>query len=175
MNSGCIILILSVETDTDTHWNHIMLARKSQLLNWGWGGFGEFVFKHGHCLKLNNINLWLNKLWLSGKESACQCRRHQRCVFKPSVTKMPWRRKQQPTPVFLPGRSHGQRNLVGYNPQGLRETHAVCLCLTQTQLRDWDHTQKLRTYHILIILLLFTPSYAIEVIHIIYIPMVDML
>ena len=46
---------------------------------------------------------------------------------------------------------------------------------SQTQLRDWDHIQKLQTYHILIILLLFTPSYATEVIHIIYIPTVDML
>ena len=32
----------------------------------------------------------------------------------------PWRRKWQPTPVFLPGESHGQRSLVGYSPQGDR-------------------------------------------------------
>ena len=30
----------------------------------------------------------------------------------------PWRRKWQPTPVFLPGKSHGQRSVVGYNPLG---------------------------------------------------------
>ena len=30
--------------------------------------------------------------------------------------KIPWRRKWQPTPVFLPGKNHGQRSLVGYNP-----------------------------------------------------------
>ena len=30
----------------------------------------------------------------------------------------PWKRKWQPTPVFLPGEPHGQRNLVGYSPQG---------------------------------------------------------
>ena len=41
-----------------------------------------------------------------------QCRRHG---FHPYVGKIPWRRKQQPTPVFLPGKSHGQRSLVGYN------------------------------------------------------------
>ena len=34
----------------------------------------------------------------------------------PWVGKTPWRRKQQPTPVFLPGESHGQRSLVGYSP-----------------------------------------------------------
>ena len=44
--------------------------------------------------------------WLSGKESACQFRR---CRFNPWVGKIPWRRKWQSTPVFLPGKSHGQR------------------------------------------------------------------
>ena len=34
----------------------------------------------------------------------------------------PWRRKWQPTPVFLPGKSHGQRNLVGYNTWGCKES-----------------------------------------------------
>ena len=36
------------------------------------------------------------------------------------VKKIPWRRKWQPTPVFLPGESHGQRNLVGYSPWGFK-------------------------------------------------------
>ena len=39
-----------------------------------------------------------------------------------SVGKMPWRRKWQPTAVFLPGESHGQRGLVGYSPQGRTES-----------------------------------------------------
>ena len=36
--------------------------------------------------------------------------------------KIPWKRKWQPTPVFLPGKSHGQRSLVGYSPQGHKES-----------------------------------------------------
>ena len=60
--------------------------------------------------------------WLSGKEPACQCRR---CGFKSWVKKIPWRRKWQPTPVFLPGKSHGQRRLVGYNSWGLKESDAT--------------------------------------------------
>ena len=36
----------------------------------------------------------------------------------PGVGKIPWRRKWQPTPVFLPGKFHGQRSLVGYSPWG---------------------------------------------------------
>ena len=39
--------------------------------------------------------------WLSGKESACQCRRHKRNGFDPWVGKIPWRRKWLHTPVFL--------------------------------------------------------------------------
>ena len=50
----------------------------------------------------------------SGKESACQCSRCKRCRFDPWVGKIHWRRKWQPTPVFLPGESHGQRSLAGY-------------------------------------------------------------
>jgi len=52
----------------------------------------------------------------SGKESACQCRRCKTRRLDPWVGKIPWRRKQQPTPGFLPGKFHGERNLAGYNP-----------------------------------------------------------
>ena len=55
------------------------------------------------------------KTWLRGKESSCQCGRYR---FNPWVRKMPWTRKWQPTPVLLPGESHGQGNLAGYSPQG---------------------------------------------------------
>ena len=48
---------------------------------------------------------------LSGKESSYQCRRLR---FNPWVGKIPWRGKWQPTLVLLPGKSHGQRSLVGY-------------------------------------------------------------
>ena len=57
--------------------------------------------------------------WLSGKEPTCQCRRRR---FYPWAGKTPWRRKWQPTPVFLPGESHGQRSLAGYSPWGHKES-----------------------------------------------------
>ena len=50
--------------------------------------------------------------WLNDKESACQCRRPG---FNPWIGKIPWIRKWQPTLVFLPGKSHGQRSLTDYN------------------------------------------------------------
>ena len=51
------------------------------------------------------------------EESACQCRRHR---FNPWIRRIPWRRKWQPPPVFLPGKSHGQRSLVVYSPRGFK-------------------------------------------------------
>ena len=55
--------------------------------------------------------------WLSfGKESACNA------GFNPWVRKIPWRRKQLPTPAFLPGETHGQRSLVDYSPKGHKES-----------------------------------------------------
>ena len=51
------------------------------------------------------------------EESTCQCRR---CRFNPWVGKIPWRRDWQPSLVFLPGTSHGQRSLVGYSPWCLK-------------------------------------------------------
>ena len=36
--------------------------------------------------------------------------------------KIPWRREWQPTPVFLPGKSHGQRSLEGYSPWGCKDS-----------------------------------------------------
>ena len=51
--------------------------------------------------------------WLRGKSVCPQCGRPG---FDPWVRKTPWRRKWQPTPVFLPKKSHGQRSLMGYSP-----------------------------------------------------------
>jgi len=45
----------------------------------------------------------------------------QETWFNPRVEKIPWRREWQPTPVFLPGESHGQRRLMGYSPWGHKE------------------------------------------------------
>ena len=60
--------------------------------------------------------------WFSGKESAWQCGRLE---FYPWVGKMPWRREWQPTPVFLPGKSHGQRSLAGYSPWDHKESDMI--------------------------------------------------
>ena len=60
--------------------------------------------------------------WLRGELSACQCSRPRRRGFDPWVRKIPWSRKWQPIPIFLPGKFHGQRSLAGYSPWGHKES-----------------------------------------------------
>ena len=49
----------------------------------------------------------------------------QEMGFHPWVGKIPWRRKWQPTPVFLPGELHGQRSLMGYSLWGCKEKYKI--------------------------------------------------
>ena len=81
--------------------------------------------------------------WLRGKESTCQCRMHRRCGFSPWVGKISWRRKWQPTPVFLPEKSHGQRSLEGCSPWLCRVGHAWAAehAHTDTHTDTHTHTQ----------------------------------
>ena len=58
----------------------------------------------------------------NGKELACQIKRCKRRKFDPWTGKTLWRRKWQPTPVFLPGESQVQRSLAGYSPQDRTES-----------------------------------------------------
>ena len=79
-----------------------------------------------------------------GKETACQCRRPK---FDPWVGKIPWRRKWQPTPVFLPEKSHGQRSLMGYSPQGRKESDTTELTHAHAIMEEslWTKTTKGRS------------------------------
>ena len=78
------------------------------------------------------------------------CLPSKRRGFDPWVRKIPWRREWQPTPVFLPGESHGQRSLVSYSPRGLKEsdttewithTHTV-----EMSVHFWAKTVKVKKY-----------------------------
>ena len=83
--------------------------------------------------KLVGLKSWAS--WCLRWERIClQCRRPG---FDPWIEKIPWRRAWQPTPVFLPGESHGQRSLVGYSPWGCKELHTT----------EWlTHTHTLKSY-----------------------------
>ena len=75
--------------------------------------------------------------WCSGKEFVCQCRRCKRWGFNPWVRKIPWSRKWQPNPVFLPGKFHGQRGLAGYSPWGSQKVGHDWAC---THIHTHTHT-----------------------------------
>ena len=79
--------------------------------------------KKGICEQgKHKAHCWSLPRWLDGKESTCHYRRCKRCGFHPWVGKIPWRRKWQPTPVFLPGESHGQSGWADYSPQHCKES-----------------------------------------------------
>ena len=81
------------------------------------------IYTHHLC---NNFYCFYGQLVLkyskysSGKESACQCRRHRRFRFNLWVGKISWRRKWQPAPVFLLGKSHWTEESVGQQSIGLQ-------------------------------------------------------
>ena len=76
------------------------------------------------CFVINKVFCLCGLLrWLSGKESTYHCRRHR---FDTWFRKILWRRKWQPIPVFLSGKSHGQRSLMGYSPWSLKGKRSVC-------------------------------------------------
>ena len=81
-----------------------------------------------------------------GKSICLQCGRPG---FDPWVGKIPWRRKRQPTPVLMPGKSHGQRSLIGYSPWGRKESdttkwlhfqgsYRLMFCLGHKANKQWQ-------------------------------------
>ena len=90
---------------------------KNVFLYLYWGKIDIQIIAHNQCRQFSDFDhryilvLGLPR-WLSGKEPICQCR------SVPWVRRDPWRRKWQFIPVFLPGKSHGQRSLDGCSPWG---------------------------------------------------------
>ena len=71
------------------------------------------------------INLPDFRLYYKGASLVAQTVKHLSAMQETWVVKIPWRRKWQPTPVFLPGKSHGRRSLVGYCPLGCKESDMI--------------------------------------------------
>ena len=88
---------------------------------------GYFIGSGDKVMSKADIVLGLTKLegfldGASNKEPTCQCRSCRRHGFDPWVRNIPWSRKWQPAPVFLPREPQGQRSLVGYSPWGHKES-----------------------------------------------------
>ena len=79
---------------------------------------GSGVWDRGVCSLFESISFkkQASQVVLVVKNPPANVSRRKRSEFDPWVGKIPWRRKWQPTPVFLPGESYGQRSLVGFSP-----------------------------------------------------------
>ena len=86
----------------------LCVLQKLSTLTWSFLCLSTYLFT---CLGFPDVSV--------GKKILLHCRRHR---FDSWVRKIPWRRAWQPTPVFLPGESYGQRSLVGYSPWGRKES-----------------------------------------------------
>ena len=131
-----------------TLWFYIYLVQKEAKLIYGVGSQDRQWLEDSMTESLDGNVLFLDlgsgytgvfRLWkftelytlrdfsagTSGKEPTCQCRRCKRWEFDPWVRKSPWRRAWQSTPVFLPGKSHGQKSLAGYSPWDQKESDMI--------------------------------------------------
>ena len=97
----------------------------------------------------------------SGKESACQRGRRRRCWFDPWVGKIPWRRKWQPAPVLMPGKSYGQSPC--YSPWGHKESDRCAERSTARRfsvgLRPRSRVWLYTSWWMLVLCSMFTDSY----------------
>ena len=124
LGSEMLTRSIGVETYTAVFIKHCSVFDAYHL----WDTFGNAT-QGNRCVCIYMYGLlW----WLSGKETTCQCRRHR---FDPWVGRIPWRKEWQPTPVFLPGKSLGQRSLAGYSPRGRKESDTTERLSTHTHTR----------------------------------------
>ena len=111
------------------HAAHMLLLRgrnfRDAVKYWNLPAGFRYAVKYWICL--HNFR-YVVKYWI-----CLQCKRPG---LNPWVRKIPWRRKWQPTPIFLPGESHGQRSLAGYSPYGHRVRHP--------EVTQHVHTPRLR-------------------------------
>ena len=161
---GCHFLLQRVQ-DYLRHWRGLMSPLPYSIPPWNWFydikfivvfisermktlGFLELGGKRiriSHRLEVTEqVTDWFPR-WLSGKQTPCQCRRHKGRRFDPRVGRVPWRRRWQPTPVFLCGESHGWRILAGcIQSIGLqREGHDWSNWAGKQAGMDWKQGRKL--------------------------------
>ena len=85
----------------------------------------------GQLAAFTSLSTSFGRVYGSDEESSCQCRRRG---LHPWSREIPWGRKWRPAPVFLPGKSLGQRSLAGYSPWGPNESDTVEQLSSHTQL-----------------------------------------
>ena len=105
--------------------NNIQLLKNKKTHFISHAYFLSVCCAHLYIFTLPSSSCWASQMaqWFKKKKkrSTCQCRKCKRPGFDPWVRKIPWGRKWQCTPVFLPGKFRGQRSLVDYSPWGHKE------------------------------------------------------
>ena len=135
------------------------LSKQTAVIPWSpWAT--SLLIDYGNCSTLGDKSHSLVPSvglprWLSGKESARQCRRCRGHRFDPWLGKIPWSRKRQLTPVFLPGKSQGQRifqarilewaalSFSGGSSQPRNQTSVSCVsCIASRFFTHWAIQEK---------------------------------
>ena len=126
---GIVKMTQSLFHSTYMHMYRILTRMVRRLFKINSTAFIALLDKHTFLPTFSTFGLLMSKKdlglprWCKGKESTYQCVRCRRQRLDPWVRKIPWRRKWQPTPVFLSGKFHGQRSLVGHSPGSRKELH----------------------------------------------------
>ena len=110
-------------------------------------GFREYI-QLFNLIFFNSPNSKRFSRWLSGKESACQCRRCKRHRCNP------WVGKWLPTPVFLPANFHGQWSLAGHNPWDHKESDMT------EQLSIMNNSKNFWNIVLLVLISFFSSGYS---------------
>ena len=120
----------------------IIYLHQSLLLYFStWAISMGYIYIDKGYIYTDYLSTWATYLYglylhrLSDKESAGQFRKCRRHKFDPWVRKTPWKKKWQPTDIFLPGKFHEQRKLAGYSPWSHKVRHSwACTYLSTSQL-----------------------------------------
>ena len=140
------------------HWKWLRGAQRFQICLAGGQGKPSYIYwnvlvseeRFNSKVFCDHQNSWgdIHKSFMLIKTSGLPwwlrwsriCLQFRRAGFDPRVMKIPWRREWQATPVFLPGESHRQRSLVGYNPWGCKESDT-------SEWLTFSHTHNTQTIH----------------------------
>ena len=135
------MLLLGKEKELGAQGEHSPQAASPCISHTGWHPCRRKAISGGVTLgkpPLPKHTLWVDLAHgASDKESAWQCSWHKRCGFEPWIWKICWRRQWQPTPVFLPGKSHGQSSLAGYSPREHEESDTT----EHTHTLEWEQAK----------------------------------
>ena len=94
------------------------------------------------CRKMSGFDVnctctWTSQVATGVKNLPANAVRHKKRGFDPWVGKIPWRREREPTSIFWPGESHGQRSLEGYSPVGCKESDLTEVTYTPILVHSW--------------------------------------